>query len=362
MRQRLLLYALVVLLLNVVFVSSVAAQGVTGTLTDRVVDDASRLPVDQQIIEEIIVTSTRREANVQSVPLSVSVLTNEDIERLGATGYADYARTVPGVSFADTGWGGGKQIIRGISSSATIPEINPTTTLYLDEVPVMGGGIGPHYHADPMLVDIERIEVLRGPQGTLFGASSMGGAIRIITAQPDASGSEGFLSTVVSSYDGGGNGYELHGMYNMPLNDGKAAIRAVGYYRDLEGFIGNLATGINNVNTDDIVGARLSGTALLSDNVSITGRIAYQDRESAGNDIEEIEDGPRLQSRLPESNGDEWINYNLVIDADFEWATLLSSTSYLDRSLPLTMDISPFIDIVFGISNPLWTNALDDTR
>ena len=329
---------------------------------DEVEPSAQSRSTDQRVIEEIIVTATRREASVQSVPISLHVLTDEDIERLGATGFADYARTVPGVSFTDSGWGGEKQIIRGISSSAIFPEINPATTLYLDEVPVMGGGIGPHYHADPMLVDIERIEVLRGPQGTLFGASSMGGAIRVITAQPDVSNSEGFLSTVVSSYDGGGNGYELHGMYNMPLNDGKAAIRAVGYYRDMDGFIDNLTTGINNVNTDDVVGARLSGTALLSDNVSITGRIAYQDRESAGNSIEEIEDGPRLQSRLPESNGDEWINYNLVIEADFEWASLLSSTSYLDRSLPLTLDISPFIDAVFGISNPLWTDIEDDTR
>jgi len=190
----------------------------------------------------------------------------------------------------------------------------------------------------------------------------MGGAIRIITAQPDVLNSEGFLSTVVSSYDGGGNGYELHGMYNMPLNDGKAAIRAVGYYRDMDGFIDNLTTGINNVNTDDVVGARLSGTALVSDNVSITGRIAYQDRESAGINFEEIEDGPRLQSRLPESSRDEWTNYNIVIEADFEWATLLSSTSYLDRSLPLTLDLGPFIEAVFGISNPLWTDILDDTR
>jgi len=329
---------------------------------DEIGHSAQTQSIDEQVIEEIIVTATRREASVQSVPLSVSVLTGEDIERLGATGFADYARTVPGVSFTNIGLGGEKHVIRGISTSATLPEVNPTTTLYLDEAPVMGGGNGPHYHANPMLVDIERVEVLRGPQGTLFGASSMGGAIRIITAQPSVADSEGFLSTVVSSYDGGGNGYELHGMYNMPFNDGKAAIRAVGYYRDMDGFINNLTTGVNNVNTDDVVGARLSGTALLSDNVSITGRITYQDRESAGNIFEEIEDGPRLQSRLPESNGDEWINYNLVFEVDFEWAMLLSSTSYLDRSLPLTLDISPFIDAVFGISNPLWTNILDETR
>jgi len=352
--KRLPVSKVLVLILVLGHLSTVFAQGVTNTPAGQI--------GDSRVLEEIIVTATRREVDVQSVPLSVHVITDKDLERLGATGFAEYARTVPGVSFTDIGLGGEKHVIRGISSGANIMEVSPTTTLYLDEVPIMGGGVGPHYHANPMLVDVERIEVLRGPQGTLFGASSMGGAIRIITGQPNVSDSEGFLKGVVSSYDGGGNGYELHGMYNMPLNDGRAAIRAVGYYRDMDGFIDNLSTGVSNVNTNDVVGARLSGTTLVSDNVSITGKIAYQERQSDGNSIEEIEYGPRLQSRLPESNGDEWINYNLVIEADFAWATLLSSTSYLDRSLALTLDISPFVDAVFGFSSPLWTTIEDDTR
>jgi len=124
--------------------SSALAIVVTFTSTPytALAEDSSTLATqesfhDRPFLEEIIVTATRREASVQSVPLSVSVLTGEDIERLGATGFADYARTVPGVSFVDQGWGGEKHVIRGISSSATMPEINPTTTLYLDEVPVI---------------------------------------------------------------------------------------------------------------------------------------------------------------------------------------------------------------------------------
>jgi outer membrane receptor protein involved in Fe transport len=114
------------------------------------------LPTDKDIaqyrstslIEEVIVTATRREVDVQSVPLSVHAITEEELARLGATDFADYARTVPGISFTDNGLGGEKQVIRGISSSANLPEINPTTAFYLDEVPIMGSGIGPYYNAD----------------------------------------------------------------------------------------------------------------------------------------------------------------------------------------------------------------------
>jgi iron complex outermembrane receptor protein len=328
------------------------------------------LPTDKDVaqyhstslIEEVIVTATRREVDVQSVPLSVHVITEEELTRLGATDFADYARTVPGLSFTHNSWGGDKQVLRGISSSAILPEVNPTTAFYLDEVPIMGSGGGPHYNIDPMLTDIERIEVLRGPQGTLFGSSAMGGAIRIITRKPDLSKFEGSFGVVLSSLYNAGEGYELFGMYNMPRDDGRAAVRIVGYHRDMGGFIDNLTTGVNNVNDNDTSGARISGTALLSDRVTLTGKIAYQDRKSMGTDIEEWEDGPRKQSRLPESIGDEWINNNVVIDAEFDWGMLLSSTSYLDRSMDLTLDLGPFIEAVFGFSNPLWTNIADDTK
>ena len=201
----------------------VLAVALTGShtfaLAQEHLDDASAPAQEssETVIEEIIVTATRREAELLSVPLSVAVVTSEELEQLGATGFAGYARTVPGLSLTDQGYGGEKHTIRGINLNANFPEINPLTALYLDEVPIIGSGVLANYHADPMLVDIERIEVLRGPQGTLFGASAMAGAIRIITRKPDVSRTEGFVDAAVSTTKGAGQGYELHGMFNMPL-------------------------------------------------------------------------------------------------------------------------------------------------
>ena len=215
------------------------------------------------------------------------------------------------------------------------------------------GGFSQPYNPDPMLVDVERIEVLRGPQGTLFGAGAMGGAIRIITHQPDLSQTEGSVGATVSSISNGGPGYQLNGMFNMPLNDGKAAIRAVGYRRDKDGFIKNLTTGEKNVNNDEISGGRLSGTISLSDQVSLTGRIVHQDRKSDATNLEDPDDPARTQSRLEEPNGDKWTNYNLVVNADFAWGNLVSSTSFLDRTIAADIDISALLKAFFDIDNSL---------
>ena len=232
------------------------------------------------VLEEVIVTATRRAADVRTVPLSVHVLTEDELTRLGATGFADYARTVAGLSFTDGGTGGENQTIRGITTNSWFEPTQAGTAIYLDEVPITraGGGVGPPYNPDPLLVDIKRIEVLRGPQGTLFGAGAMGGAIRIITNKPDLSEKAGFVDALVTSTQDGELGYGLHGMFNAPLNDGRAGLRMVAYQQDLGGYIDNLSSGEKDVNNRKITGVRVAGTVLLSDHVSLYGRIAYQDR------------------------------------------------------------------------------------
>jgi iron complex outermembrane receptor protein len=306
-------------------------------------------------LDEIIVTATRRESNLQTVPLSVFVVTEEALARLGAASFSDYGRTVPGLTFTDFGVVREKQTIRGISTNTTA-ERNPTTAMYLDEVPLTNaGGLGAAYNPDPMLIDIERIEVLRGPQGTLFGASAMGGAIRIITHQPNLSQTEGSVGARVSSIKNGGPGYELNGMLNIPLNNGRAAMRVVGYRRDRDGFIDNLTTGVENANNDEVTGGRLSGTILLFDRVGVTGRIVYQNRKSDATNVEDPDVVARTQSRIEEPNGDKWTNYNLVVNAEFAWGNLVSSTSYLDRTIAADLDVSAFLTTFFQVDNPLTT-------
>lgn len=305
-------------------------------------------------IEEIIVTATRREQALQTVPLSVHVLTEDEIARLGATEFAGYARTVPGLSFTDGGTGGEKQTIRGISANPWF-EVNNGTAVHLDEVPITsaGGTTGPPFNPDPVLFDINRIEVLRGPQGTLFGAGSMGGAIRIITNQPDTDQFAAGVDTLLTSTTDGEIGYGLSGMVNAPLSDGRAALRAVAFQRDLGGFVDNVLTGQDDVDNRNISGVRLAGKFAISDNASVTGRIHYQDRTSDGKTSQEPASGERQQSRIAEPIDDNWTNYNIVFDVGLDWGNLISSTSYMDRTVENSADVSGFLTAFFGLDNPL---------
>jgi outer membrane receptor protein involved in Fe transport len=267
--------------------------------------------------------------------------------------FAEYAGTVPGLTFTDAGAGGENQTIRGISTNTWFNE-NSTTAIYLNEVPITNaGGTGGPYNPDPMLVDIKRVEVLRGPQGTLFGASAMGGAIRIITNEPELTQSAGFIGTILSSTAHGSAAYELHGMFNMPLDEGRSGIRGVGYHRSGGGYVDNVSNGQKDVNDNEIVGARLAGKLLLSNRASLTGRVSYQQRKSDGTDMEEPNDGPRRQSRLTEPNSDEWTLFDVGLNIDFDWGSLVTSTSFLDRNVDTQADLSAVLEIFFGINNPL---------
>ncbi len=307
------------------------------------------------ILEEIIVSATRRDAPAGSIPLSVSVLTGDTLELLGATGFADYARSVPGLSYTDGGTGGEKHTIRGISTNTWI-DFNAVTALYFGEVPFThaSGGIGPPFTAHPMLVDIDRIEVLRGPQGTLFGSSAMGGALRILPNPAKPGHSEAQIGASAMSTEGGELGYGAHAVANLPLESLGGAVRVVGYLRDPGGYIDNRGNGQRNVNNREIVGARLSGAFLLSDAARLEARISYQDRHSDGLDREDLADERQQNHPLEEFISDEWLNYNLVLDVDLGWATLLSSTSYFDREKDIQPDLSYLIDLFFGFANPMW--------
>lgn len=319
-----------------------------------VAQEVTPRPAVMDSLEEIIVTATRRESRLQSAPPGVHVVTGEELRKLGAMAFADYARTVPGLSYTDGGTGGEKQTIRGISVDPWF-EINSGTAVYLDEVPLThaGGGVGPPFNSDPVLVDIERIEILRGPQGTLFGAGAIGGAIRILTKQPDVMNDAGEVAAALTTTEDGELGYSLSGIVNAPLYEGRAAIRAVAFQQDLGGVIDNVSDGRSDVDNRRIKGARLAGKLLISDKVNATARVAYQDRRSNGLSHVQPTIGNRQQNRIGEFIGDEWTNYNIVLDVEFDWGSLVSSSSYLDRRADTMADVSFFLRLFFGLDQPL---------
>src|SRR5271163_2427257 len=145
-------------------------------------------PADSSVLEEIVVTARKRQENLQDVPLSIDVFTQKDMQNLGITGFDDYAQKVPSISFISEGPGTQFFVMRGVSDGSNPNYSNTSATgFFIDDMSLSWQGVQPDLH----LYDIERIEVLNGPQGTTFGASSMAGAIRYVTNKPDVNAFSG---------------------------------------------------------------------------------------------------------------------------------------------------------------------------
>ena len=157
-----------------------AIRGVMGLL---ILPAAVSLGEEQPVLEEILVTATKRSESVQDVPLAVSAISGEQIAARGFREFSDYLNTLPSVHIEDTGPARNSIKIRGISTGEFGSP--PTVATYFGEVPTTATGQQINGNANPRLVDMERVEVLRGPQGTLFGANALAGAVRLIPAAPD---------------------------------------------------------------------------------------------------------------------------------------------------------------------------------
>ena len=179
----------------------------------------------EMVIEEIMVTATKRGAqNIQEIAASVSAVGSETLSRVGAQGFDDYLKLITGLTAVNSGAGQTQIILRGVNSGRVNhnqPQARSTVGLYIDESPISNVGFNP----DANLFDIERVEVLRGPQGTLYGASSMSGAVRLITRQPDPDRFEGRLEVGISTTDSGGENVPVRGVFNIPLSEGEFALR-----------------------------------------------------------------------------------------------------------------------------------------
>ena len=192
-------------------------------------------------LEEVIVTATKREESMQDVSVAVSALTSENLDQLGVTTFTDYLVQLPGVTAGGSGPGQNTVYIRGVASTtpnlttAGVAGLAPNVAFYLDEQPLAQPG----RNLDVYAADMERVEVLSGPQGTLFGASSQAGTVRLITNKPDFESTYGRVKVGVSSMTDGGNNNQVEAMLNLSVND-SLAIRGVAYRDDKGGFIDNV--------------------------------------------------------------------------------------------------------------------------
>ncbi len=224
-------------------------------------------------LQEILVTAQKRTERLVDAPQSVTVLSGDELTRMGAAQFRDFAGTIPGLAFTTAGAGYTQINLRGVTAGT---DLSPTVAIYLDDVPY--GSSSTFTVAGPLtldagLFDLDRIEVLRGPQGTLYGAAAIGGLIKYVSTRPDTETFGGNARTGVATTQHGGVSFNAGAAVNIPIVTGKSALRVSGFeFRD-GGYIDNLALDRKDVNRSDIYGGRvdvlLTPTEALS--VRITG-------------------------------------------------------------------------------------------
>ena len=301
-----------------------------------------------QGLADIVVTATKRgDINVQKVAQSIQVLTSESLQRQQIEGFADYARMIPSLSSIDQGPGQTQIVLRGVTTGRinhSQPQNKSTTGLYIDEIPVSSGAFNP----DLALFDVERIEVLRGPQGTLYGAGAMSGAIRTLTNAPRLGKTEGLAEGTISTTKSGGENYAGRGLVNLPIGD-IAALRVSGYYEHDGGYIDNVYNGDKDYNKDRTYGGRASFKVAPGGNWDFNLNVLYQNLKADGRPDEFLPGDPYTSIvKAPGENTvitdhyqvvkfvedpfkDRFWIFNGVINGDLGFAKLTSSTSYFDR-------------------------------
>ncbi|MHA6769116.1 TonB-dependent receptor [Sphingobium ummariense] len=302
---------------------------------------------------EIIVTASKRTSStVQDTPIAVQALGGDALKDKGALDFADFYHSIPALSVQDEGPGDKRYVIRGINSAGA-----STVGMYLDETVITGensqdgGGQAP----DIKLFDIDRVEVLKGPQGTTFGASSMAGTIRYITKKADPEGGvNGYVQSALRATKGASLGMQTDGAVNLPVIPGVLAVRASGFYADLPGWIDNRFQ--NGANAEKSKAGRLTARLQATPDLTIDVTAMYQDvRQDAKNFYNKLDyDGNTLPSnyqadevRAPYKDQSEI--YNATINYKQPFGTFTGTVSRFVRDTSFVRDASLAAQAFFGL-------------
>ena len=287
----------------------------------------------------IVVTATRREERLQDVPLSVTAFQQEAMSEKGQVGYEDLARETPGVVMNKPTANFNNFTARGIATNGYGANLASNVAIYIDELPISANGNSTIL--DPTLFDVERVEFLRGPQGTLFGANSLAGAMRIITRAPDPTRFEAAGLVDFGLTDGDSLRQRYNAMINVPLVDGKLAFRGVGFYRHEEGWVDNIGTGVENANTLKSYGGRASLLYQPIDALSIRATVLHENSKPQDSGLINPLRGDyvRLSDR-PDRFWAKLTSANLTVNADFGFADLTSSSTYATFDQLFVIDLA----------------------
>jgi iron complex outermembrane recepter protein len=339
-------------------------------------------------LEEITVTAEKFKSTIQNTPISLSAVSGDQLDAEGITTVEALAREVPGLSVRSAGPAETEYEARGLASNGGAA---PTVGFYLDEVPLSPPTLAQAGKVviDPNLFDVSRIEVLRGPQGTLYGSGSMGGTVKIVTNQPKLGEWEGSVQGTLSDTEGGsGNGGGSF-MLNIPIGD-QLALRLVGTDTYRSGWIdrivvnpfppdngpvrGNVLAGpvqsvTTDVNTVKLDAARVSLLYQVNEDWSVLSTLYFQDMQMGGYDLYDSPPGPAYMAHyeafpLREPISDEVHIYSINVTGDLGFADFTSATSYWRRVNSQTQDASESISATVGYSPyiPIPFAEIDTTR
>jgi outer membrane receptor protein involved in Fe transport len=342
------------------FVSPISRAGILGVVllgagqvkADSAADAAEA--TDTQGLQEIVVSATKRSEDLQNVGLSITALTADQLESKGVEQFADYANSIPNLSFG-IGAADGSLAARGIALRG-IQGAN-TTGFYIDDTPVLET-------LDPHIVDVSRIEVLRGPQGTLYGAESMGGTVRIITAQPDASAVSGQVHVGTSATEHGSWNQLAEGDLNLPLVDHVLSVRISGFYQFDDGWfdkaIGPYSAPPTSVQTDvgsmKYYGGQIALRFEPIEGLSFTPRVMYQHIDQDGVPYAENY-ASNLEQRqvydIGEGGTDNWWLASFTVNYTVPLGTFVSSSAYFERKTFETEDDTDVLSLDVGLASPI---------
>jgi outer membrane receptor protein involved in Fe transport len=338
-------------------------------------------------LEEIIVTAQKREESLQNVPVSIQAIGTERLQQLNISSYADYAAFLPSLSYQNGGQAGGpgfsRSFMRGVASGETANHSGPAPSVgtYLDEQPItmISGAVDVHIY------DIARVEALAGPQGTLYGASSQAGTLRIITNRPDPAGFDAGYDLELHTLEHGNEGYVAEGFVNLPVS-ANSAVRLVGWYEETAGYIDNVRGTVTyprifpneddpntpeqepgntitidnadrvakDYNDGDKYGARAALRIDLNDNWTVTPSAMGQKAQYNGSYGYRSTGTPFEITRFnPEESEDRWWQVALTVEGRLSNFDVVYAGAYLDRQDEVQsdyVDYSYFYDCCYAPS------------
>ncbi|MEN3971100.1 TonB-dependent receptor [Sphingomicrobium sp. XHP0235] len=329
-----------------------AATPALAQSTEEAEAQAANQPDDDEP-DTIIVTAIKRAVNLQDIPFSIDAQTQEDIERANASTVEELSRNVAGLSIQNLGPGQSQVSVRGVSAGQVVrdqPGVKEQVGIYLDESVISLSLFTP----DIDLFDLNRVETLRGPQGTLFGSGSVGGTLRYITNQPTTLRNEAMVEGNLNIVEGGGMGGHVKAMVNAPINEDNA-IRLVGYWQEFPGWIDAFGpAGGDNKNSGQRRGFRASFLSEPVEGLRLTPRVVYQNVHADGFNRAEffnlysnefttparVYGDDEQYLLLEESFNDDFLLADFVASLDLGGVEVTSVTSYTDRSILVSRDAS----------------------